>query len=47
MKIKIKCPKCGYEPLPNKEKSTDNWNVFDTKCTKCGTDTKIVLDDKG
>jgi len=36
IQIKVKCSNCGYIPKPNKKMSNKNWDVFDTKCSKCG-----------
>ena len=31
------CEDCAYSPVPNKNKSTDNWKVYDSEpCPKCG-----------
>jgi len=38
------CPKCGYKPIQDEKKSTNQWNVYDAKCSKCKTrlDIKMV-----
>ena len=37
------CENCGYVPQIDEDKSTENWNVIPTKCTKCGGKIKIKL----
>jgi Zn finger protein HypA/HybF involved in hydrogenase expression len=32
----LKCKDCDYIPEEDKEKSNENWHVYDTKCPKCG-----------
>lgn len=36
-KIKFICEKCGKKPNENKDKSNENWKVYDNKpCEYCG-----------
>lgn len=35
-KIKMICKECGEHAAVDKEKSNDNWTVYETKCNKCG-----------
>lgn len=35
-KAEFKCSTCGYVPEPDKSKSNENWNVYQTTCPKCG-----------
>ena len=41
-KIKFRCDKCGKEQIPDEEKSTENWTVYDNKekC-ECGGEFKM------
>ena len=35
--VKMVCEDCGKEPVPNKEESSENWNVIENKpCVYCG-----------
>lgn len=34
--FRLVCKKCGYENLPIKEQSNENWNVISPNCDKCG-----------
>lgn len=34
----MKCEDCGYEPKPDKDKSNENWDCYDTTCPKCSGD---------
>lgn len=45
MKITIVCSKCGKEPEKDKEKSNQNWTVFDSKCKHCGGRLKPKLNE--
>jgi len=44
-KIYLACENCGFRPDENKDKSTENWKVYDaqTPCPKCGGEIKIQL----
>jgi len=41
--IKFICPKCGKEPMLNKEKSTLYWKVTNSKCPICEVQCEIKL----
>ena len=42
--IKFICKDCGKEPELNKEKSNNNWKVYDNKpCENCGGELTIKL----
>lgn len=42
-KFEFVCPKCGKKPVPNKEKSTTNWEVIEPRCPDCDVTWKLVL----
>ncbi|MCM3141685.1 hypothetical protein [Brevibacillus sp. MER 51] len=46
MKLNIKhvCEQCNKEAEPNKEKSNENWKVYDTICRHCGGKVKMQFD---
>jgi len=37
------CPNCNTTPLPDPERSNENWKVFDPKCPECGANYEIKL----
>lgn len=39
--VRLTCPRCGKEPVPDPEKSNHNWQVFDMDCKHCGTRLKL------
>lgn len=41
-RMEMKCDKCGNPQSKNKEKSNENWNVFDCN-QKCGCGGKFVM----
>ena len=43
-KMKFVCNKCGKDMPENKEKSTVNWKVYETKCECGGTSTIKFID---
>lgn len=42
-KFEFVCPKCGKKPVPDKEKSTKNWEVIEPRCPECDVPWKLVL----
>ncbi len=42
--VKFECIECGHAPEPSKEKSTENWNVYETKCPECGGKVEMNID---
>jgi len=43
IEYEYKCEACGYLQEPDKEKSTDNWTVYPTICSKCGGRVKVSI----
>ena len=39
--IRLICPQCGDEAKEDKTKSTDNWKVYNPKCSKCNVNYKM------
>lgn len=46
MDLDFKCESCGKKQEKNKDKSNENWEVFDVVPCECGGTFKPVLRDK-
>lgn len=43
IEIDFKCSECGEKQEQNKDKSNENWKIFDMKCPKCGGKIDLVF----
>lgn len=46
MEIIMECKQCKDRPKPNKEKSNENWESYDTTCSMCGGEISMIFEDK-
>jgi predicted RNA-binding Zn-ribbon protein involved in translation (DUF1610 family) len=43
-KVWYGCGNCGYKPEPDKDKSNENWNVYNNQpCPSCGEKMSVHL----
>lgn len=45
MKMEFLCPN-GHQPILNKDKSNENWEVRIDPCPECGEQLKLYVDEK-